>query len=345
MKETGTCCSLDACCQPEPDKTPRIRDLSTTWSWRDRLSTWGVRWGFRRMAYRVQPGLYRVGEPDDRTPVMVTANYKLSLDMLRRELTGRNAWILVLNTHGINVWCAAGKGTFGTDELVKRIRKHKLTKVVSHRTLVLPQLGAPGVAAHDIRLETGFIVRYGPVRASDVPAYLDNHMMADETMRTVTFTLRERVAVLPVELVQALKVALLPMLILAAAALLPGTDPSTTAARSLEFLGAIGVGTVAFPVLLPVFPFRSFALGGLALGFAYAALLLFIPAPAAWLSVRLLVFPPLVSWLALNFTGATTFTSLSGVQKELGHATIPLGITAVTGLLLSTGLFLKGWLS
>jgi CO dehydrogenase/acetyl-CoA synthase gamma subunit (corrinoid Fe-S protein) len=71
---------------------------------------------------------------------------------------------LILDTKGINVWCAAGKGTFGTDELVSRISKTGLSKIILHRKLVLPQLGAPGVSAHEVTKQTGFSVVYGPVR-------------------------------------------------------------------------------------------------------------------------------------------------------------------------------------
>jgi len=66
-----------------------------------------------RMSYAISPGLYAVGNPTKESDVFVSANYKLSFDVLRRELKGFNAWILVLDTKGINVWCAAGKGTFG----------------------------------------------------------------------------------------------------------------------------------------------------------------------------------------------------------------------------------------
>jgi hypothetical protein len=81
---------------------------------------------------------------------------------------------LILDTKGINVWCAAGKGTFGTDELVGRILKTGLSEIVSHRKLVLPQLGAPGVSAHEVTKQTGFSVVYGPVRAKDIKAFLDS---------------------------------------------------------------------------------------------------------------------------------------------------------------------------
>ena len=85
-----------------------------------------------------------MGSPSPDSPVLVSANYKLSFDVLRRSLAGIDAWILVLDTKGINVWCAAGKGTFGTEELLRRIAAVRLGEVVSHRRLVLPQLGAPG---------------------------------------------------------------------------------------------------------------------------------------------------------------------------------------------------------
>ena len=344
--------SPDCCCNcgdttSAPKPTPRARPLGTRWDWRDRLGAWAVRWGFRRMAYRAQPGLYRVGTPDASSPVLVTANYKLTLDVLRRTLTGRDLWILVLNTHGVNVWCAAGKGTFGTDELVKRIKKHKLDSVVDHGRIILPQLGAPGVAAHSVKQATGFTVIYGPVRAADIPHFLDNNMASDPAMRQVTFTLRERLAVIPVELVQALKYAAPPLLLTVLAALVFGGSHTTRILMGVaEIVGAILVGTVIFPVLLAMIPIRSFTVGGLLLGLIYAtALLLLVPASAGWQVVRLLVMPPVTAWLALNFTGATTFTSLSGVALELKRSVIPLCVSVLTGILVGIGFLLKGWLS
>ena len=107
---------------------------ATDLGWRDRLGSWKARWGLGRMRYGVEPGLYAVGEPAPESPVLVSANYKMSFDRLRSQLAGRDAWILVLDTHGINVWCAAGKGTFGTDEILRRMEATGLGGVVSHRT-------------------------------------------------------------------------------------------------------------------------------------------------------------------------------------------------------------------
>ena len=95
------------------------------------------------MNYLVPPGLYAIGSPTPADPVLVTANYKMSYDIVRSVLAGRNVWLLVLETYGINVWCAAGEGTFGTEELVRRITVSGLARAVTQRRLVLPILGAP----------------------------------------------------------------------------------------------------------------------------------------------------------------------------------------------------------
>ena len=171
------------------------------------------------MSYLVPPGLYAIGAPTPGDPVLVTANYKMSYDLVRRALAGRNAWLLVLETHGINVWCAAGKGTFGSEELVARIEASRLAQVVEHRLLILPLLGAPGVSAFEVRARTGFSVRFAAIRAADIPRYLDGGMETTPQMRELTFTLRERLVLIPVELVIALKgsVWIVPLLALAAA--------------------------------------------------------------------------------------------------------------------------------
>src|SRR4030042_5521742 len=130
--------------------------VATTLRAADRLGTGEARWVLGRMHYSVEPGLYAVGRPTPYSPALVSANYKMSFDRLRSQLGGLDAWILVLDTRGINVWCAAGKGTFGTEEIIRRIQATGLAGGVSHRTLIVPQLGAPGGAAHQVTKRSGF---------------------------------------------------------------------------------------------------------------------------------------------------------------------------------------------
>jgi hypothetical protein len=307
--------------------------VSSTLLFQDRLGAWKARWGINRMNYLVPPGLYAIGEPASDAPVLVTANYKMSYDLVRRELAGRNVWLLVLETYGINVWCAAGKGTFGTEELVQRIKKSGLPKVVTHRRVILPILGAPGVAAHEVKKRTGFSIAYGTIRAADLPEYLDNGEVTTAAMKQLTFNWYERMVLIPVEIVLVLKpVAMIGAALYLAATFLKGESAAATAL--IAYLGAVFAGIAVAPMLLPVLPGKSFAIKGALAGIAYSAALYGFTGGATWsLPVTLAAFlalPAISAFYTLNFTGCTTYTSRSGVKKEM-RLGIPIMGSALTG--------------
>jgi hypothetical protein len=310
-----------------------------------------VRWGIGRDRYRVAPGLYALGAPDAVAPVLVTANYKLTFDVVRRDAEGLDAWILVLDTRGINVWCAAGEGTFGTGEVIRRVMEARLAEVVGHRRLLLPQLGAPGVAAHEVRRGCGFSVVYGPVRARDIRSFLVAGRKASPAMRRVVFPAMDRLVLTPVEITGMLRPAGWAA---AALFLLAGIGPgifSLGAAWERGFTGvaalAAGIlaGAVATPVLLPWIPGRAFSVkGGLAGGVLAACAVMWhrgsIDVPAALALV--LAMTAVSSFVAMNFTGATPFTSPSGVEKEMRRALpVQAGLTVLAGLLWVGGAFLR----
>jgi len=303
----------------------------------DRLATWRVRWNLGRTDYAVPPGLYAVGAPDDRAPVLVTANFKLTFDRVRTRLAGRSAWLLVLDTKGINVWCAAGKGTFGTDELIARIGAARLADVVAHRRLVLPQLAAPGVSAHLVTKATKFHVVWGPVRADDIPAFLDADLTATPEMRRVRFPLKDRFVLTPVEFTQ---VAFHPIFLgvfglwalqILGLKAIPIDGPA--------FLVSILLGTVAVPILLPWIPVRPFALKGWIVGLAATAAIVALrgvalSSPVGLLRAAsyLLIYPALTAFISMGFTGSSTYTSLSGVVKEMRYAVPSMIFSGVMGL-------------
>ena len=290
-----------------------------------------MRWGFGRDDYRVKPGLYALGAPDSTSPVLVTANYKLTFDQLRSSLDELDAWLLVVDTRGINVWCAAGKGTFCAEEVARMVRETRLAEVVEHRRLVLPQLSAPGVAAHKVKEACGFRVTFGPVRAADLPAFLAAGMKADAEMRRVTFGLRERAVLAPAELSVAWdrRMLLAYAGILAASAI--GRD-GVSLRRGLRD-GAPGHRRrVAGPRWraaarrrwrLPWLPGRAFSLKGAVAGGVLAtaatATLGRRLSPAAKLAL-LAGVPAASSYAAMNFTGSSPITSPSGVELEMRRA-------------------------
>ena len=321
--------------------------VTTRLTWRDTLGAWKARWGIKRMNYNVSPGLYRLGNPGPDSPVLVTANYKLTFDHLRRKLEGINAWIMVLDTKGINVWCAAGKGTFGTEEVIRRVEQVNLTEFVNHRNLILPQLGAPGVAAHEVRRRSGFKVIYGPIRAKDLPAYLRSGMEATPQMRKVSFCFSERMTLIPMELVGPMKI-LIPVLALLAILIFvsKGTFSAKDLLSFIPYLGAVLAGGALVPLLLPWIPGRAFAWKGWLVGLLWAAAVnflsrFFLPSPLGWsqMLANLLLLPALSSYLAMNFTGSSNFTSLSGVVKEMKFALPLLILSGGAGLILTLANF------
>ncbi|MBI2412728.1 MAG: acetyl-CoA synthase subunit gamma [Deltaproteobacteria bacterium] len=322
------CCGPESSCCPPPKAPHKLTRVSHEWTLSDSLGEIRCRLGSFRLGYRVSPGLYAIGEPGADSDLLVSANYKLSFDKLRKELKGLSAWILVLDTKGINVWCAAGKGTFGTEELIKRIREEDLSGLVSHRRVIVPQLGAPGIKAHEVRKETGFRVSYGPVEAKDIPAYIRAGYKATPEMRTVAFGAFDRVVLTPMELIPAAKwylVFAILMLAFFGVSTKGITFAGAGEAYPLLVLGIVSVlsGGLATPVLLPYIPGSAFAIKGWIAGLATTVAFLLIGGTglSVPLAIASLIFFPLASsYIALQFTGSTTFTSISGVKKELKYA-------------------------
>jgi len=324
-------------------KVPRVR---TRLAPADIIGTVLTRVGIGRNDYKIAPGIYAIGNPDQEAPVLVTANYKLTFDHVRRELGGQNVWLLVLDTRGINVWCAAGKGTFATGELVKRIIETGLEKLVSHRRVIVPQLGATGVASKKVSKLCGFKVVWGPIRAGDIVRYLENGLKADREMRMVTFTLLERLVLIPVEISLVLKPALWVLL---AVFVLSGIGPGIFSLagaweRGLWAVIAVLLGILAgaglAPLLLPWIPGTTFASKGILTGLVLvlpAAIAAGLTEGVAGFLALLFMAAALSSYLAMNFTGTSPFTSPSGVEKEMRrYIPIQAGM-AVCGLVLWIG--------
>ncbi len=313
------------------------------------FATFKVRCGINRHNYLLTPGLYCVGNPDKNSEVLVTANFKLTFDHVRSQLKDIDAWILVLDTKGVNVWCAASKGTFATDELVRQIKRASLDKIVDHHRVIVPQLGATGVSARKVKKDSGFKVVYGPIRASDIKAFLKNDRKADQKMRMVTFTFIERLVLTPVELNITIKPAFIIMIILL---LISGLGPgifsfSSAFSRGIVAIAAlfIGVitGAVITPALLPFIPVKAFAMKGIIVGSVFAIAIGFFLKTTAFISSSIMSTASLTSlflltitissFLAMNFTGTTPYTSPSGVEKEM-KMFIPaqlLSLVAATG--------------
>ncbi len=320
-----------------------VPKIKTKTSLKDFFQTALTRLNIGRYDYKVAPGLYCTGTPDEDSHVLVTSNYKLTFDHLRKELSGLNTWVLILDTRGINVWCAAGKGTFSTDELIEKIKASDIEKIVNHKKIIVPQLGATGVSGHEIKKKIGFKVIWGPVNAKDLPKFLNNNLKTDPEMRQVTFTLKERIILIPVEISLIIKPALYLFL---GTLILSGFGHgffsfSSTWYRGtpaiLTLLAGIIAGAAITPILLDKLPGTAFSVKGTIAGLFTCLPVAVITAHQTGLSgvtALVLISVVLSSYLAMNFTGTTPYTSPSGVEKEMRKA-IPIQLGAIiSGIIL-----------
>ena len=325
---------VDAFVQTTAGPVPRVK---TALQWPDYAGAVRARLGINRSQYKIAPGLYCIGTPDSQSPVLVTANYKLTFDHLRKALSSLSAWILVLDTRGINVWCAAGKNLFSTEEVIRRANRSEVKKVVAHNRLILPQLAATGVAAHEVKKQSGFKVIYGPVRCKDLPKFITNGFKSEPSMRRVTFNTIDRIILTPVELSHLPKPSLW---ILLAVFLISGIGTHVFSFSAAWLRGIIlaaayaaGVlaGAVATPTFLPWIPGRSFALKGAITGVLSAiGIVAVFRSDLQLLSALALILwtTAISSYLAMNFTGSTPYTSPSGVEKEMRKA-LPMQAAAL----------------
>lgn len=151
-------------------------------------------WGllFRLFPCPTKTGLRRIGSPGPESPVLVTCNFDLTVKRLTKILRGLNIWLLVADSKGINVWCAAGGEELNSHSVVSIVKTSEIAAKVNHRTLILPPLGASGINAADVKSQTGWKIKWGPVRAKDIPRFIEDNFKSDVNMKRVTYDLKER---------------------------------------------------------------------------------------------------------------------------------------------------------
>lgn len=259
---------------------------------RDALQT-----AFRLLPWPTEPGLRASGRPGPESPVLVTTNYDLTVRRLLRALDGVDAWVVVAPARGINVWCAAAGGLFTTHQVVTALKTSGIEARVRHRRAILPQLAATGVEAREVSRRCGWKVRFGPVYARDVPAYLAQREVKSEAMRRVHFGVSERL-----EMAVAWAA---PAALVAAAGVAPWRPAWSLPLAAL----AVAVSVAVFLVYDRIPGPRRAVAAGVAAGFALGA------AAAAGAGTAALVAAPLA---ALTLVGVVTFDYAGSTPIEGG---------------------------
>jgi len=179
----------------------------------------------RMMPFPHKLGVIKVGNPDRHSPVFLTCNFHLTVERVKRALQGLDCYLLVANSRGINIWCAAAGGHFTHHDVISILKTSDIEDLVDHRTVILPQLAATGVEAKLVREKAGWKVIWGPVYATEIPAFVRNEFKKTPDMRQVAFPWQDRLEAavawaFPVSLILALvamffwRSALVPIVLL-----------------------------------------------------------------------------------------------------------------------------------
>ncbi|NOY67880.1 MAG: hypothetical protein GXP53_00070 [Deltaproteobacteria bacterium] len=277
-----------------------------------------------RQTYAVAPGLYYTGNNySSDAPLLVTANYHLTVFLLLRHIRHLNVRLLVVDTDGINVWCSAGgKGIFSSQAVMKQINRYPghLNQTAQKLSLILPKLSLSGVDLHELR-KNNIRPIIGPVYAKDLPVYLtqaeSKGRFTDQSEARVIFGFKARLFTWLPGMVQYMGYSIL----LFVGFLFIEQFWGLRAPFGIIPITAI-IGT-AYPLLFPYIPGHRFAVKGIFLAiFLSSAITLTALAGGAGggqlISSVLFIFATAI-FIGLTYTGNSAVSNYSRVRKEVAR--------------------------
>jgi acetyl-CoA decarbonylase/synthase complex subunit gamma len=123
---------------------------------------------------QIEPKMYPVGQPDDKSPVLVTTNFSLTYYTVLGEVEASKvpAYIVSVDTEGMSVLTAWAAEKFTPEKISAALKKFSVQDTVSHKQLVIP--GYVAVMSGDLEEQSGYRIIVGPKEASGIPAFLKN---------------------------------------------------------------------------------------------------------------------------------------------------------------------------
>ena len=284
----------------------------------------------------IEPGIYESGKPTRDSPVIVTANYELTYIRVMNDLKGVDAWVICVDSNGINVWCAARGKNFGNKELVEAIQATGILGCINHRTFILPQLAAGGISIPQLPPDLDIKIIYGPIWSKYLKPYLKEmpHKKPEE-MRLAKFTFSKRLEAGITHLTFLLRKFLLWPSILSVIALLV---LSSSGINVLQYIGqrlfsvlgwiwiAITITNLLIALAFPIVDFtRSFMKKGLVLSVISAS----IGTVLSWVAFAPLLYNianfTFLFWLGffstMSFSGYTMASSPREIKMEYAKFT------------------------
>ncbi len=292
----------------------------------------------------IEPGIYRSGNPTKNSPIIVTSNYDFTYIKVMRNLRHIDAWVLSVDSNGINVWCAARGNDFGNEQILEAVEATGIQNQTEENTLILPQLSAGGVSIPQLPKKSEnfpFKIKFGPVWSKHIPQYLDEKpSKKPEHMKLAKFSLFHRMRGWVTHTTFLLrKIFLLPIIGFFVIFLLslPWINKLTWVG---ELISWIIISNALIAILFPLSNFtRSFIKKGIFFGFLTSLIL----GGISWLLHGSLIFillnMTLFFWIAffstMSFSGSTMATSPREIQEEYPSFRMINKFLLITGTILS----------
>jgi acetyl-CoA decarbonylase/synthase, CODH/ACS complex subunit gamma len=121
---------------------------------------------------QMNPGLYRVGNPDKNAPVLMTVNFSLTFFTLEGYLESSRVpcFMLIVDTEGLSVLTAVAAGKLSETLVRDSLKKFGVENEVTHRNLIIPGYASP--LSGRIEEATGWKVLVGPRDAAEIGDFL-----------------------------------------------------------------------------------------------------------------------------------------------------------------------------
>jgi len=121
---------------------------------------------------QMNPGLYRVGNPDKNSPVLMTVNFSLTFFTLQGYLESSRipCYMLIVDTEGLSVLTAVAAGKLSEILVRDSLKKFGVGEEVAHHLLIIPGYASP--LSGRIEEATGWKVLVGPRDAAEIGDFL-----------------------------------------------------------------------------------------------------------------------------------------------------------------------------
>lgn len=124
---------------------------------------------------KVAQKIYKIGDPDENSPLMITTNFSLTYFLVAGEIENSkvSAWLAVQDSEGLSVMTAWAAGKFSAGSITNFINTEKASELVKHKKIIIP--GYVSVLSGSLQEKLpGWNIIVGPREANAIPVFLKN---------------------------------------------------------------------------------------------------------------------------------------------------------------------------